>query len=110
MHRWQIAQRFAQPDWSIVDLWVARALLAQGWPPDQVQIIIRLGSPHFPRRHSNPEDYLRRTVARAFPFPSPGETVCGAHDRTFAAAAPANSDFRVFIHDSQPAFSQGLAL
>ena len=89
MHRWQIAQRFASPDWSIVDLWVARALLAQGWPPDQVQIIIRLGSPHFPRRHTHPDDYLRRTVARAFPFPSPGPAVCGAHDRT-PAAAPAN--------------------
>ena len=72
IQRWQIAQRFVPPDWSIVDLWIARALLAQGWPPDQVQIILRLGSPHFPRRHTNPEDYLRRTLARAFPFPSPG--------------------------------------
>jgi hypothetical protein len=86
MHRWQIAQRFAPPDWSIVDLWVARALLAQGWPPDQVQIIIRLGSPHFPRRHTHPDDYLRRTLARAIPFPPPGAAVCGAHDRTPAAA------------------------
>jgi hypothetical protein len=86
MHRWQIAQRFAPPDWSIVDLWVARALLAQGWPPDQVQIIIRLGSPHFPRRHTHPDDYLRRTLARAIPFPSPGPAACVAHDRTPAAA------------------------
>jgi len=30
VHRWQIAERFAPPDWSIVDLWIARALLAQG--------------------------------------------------------------------------------
>jgi len=86
MRRWQIAQRFAPPDWSIVDLWVARALLAEGLPPDQVQTILRLGSPHFPRRHSHPDDYLRRTVARAFPFPSPGAAVCVAHDRTPAAA------------------------
>ena len=86
MHRWQIAPRFAPPDWSIVDLWVARALLAQGWPPDQVQIILRLGSPHFPRRHTNPDDYLRRTLARAFSVPSPGPAVCGAHDRTPAPA------------------------
>jgi hypothetical protein len=86
MDRWQIAERFAPPDWSIVDLWMARALLAQGWPPDQVQIIIRLGSPHFPRRHTHPDDYLRRTLARALPFPSPGAAVCGAHDRTPAAA------------------------
>ena len=69
MHRWQIAERFAPPDWSIVDLWIARALLAQGRPPDQVQSIVRLGSPHFPRRHTNPDDYLRRTLARAFSFP-----------------------------------------
>jgi hypothetical protein len=90
MRRWQIAQRFAPPDWSIVDLWVARALLAQGWAPDQVQDILRLGSPHFPRRHTHPDDYLRRTVARAFPFPSPGAAMCGAHDRTSTAAARAN--------------------
>lgn len=89
MHRWQIAERFAQPDWSIVDLWIARALLAQGLPPDQVQIILRLGSPHFPRRHTNPDDYLRRTLAHARAFPSPGPPVCVAHDRP-PAATPAN--------------------
>jgi hypothetical protein len=87
MRRWQIAQRFAPPDWSIVDLWVARALLAQGWAPDQVQDILRLGSPHFPRRHTHPDDYLRRTLARAFPFPPPGPPVCVAHDRTPVVAA-----------------------
>lgn len=86
MHRWQIAERFVPPDWSILDLWIARALLAQGWPPDQVQIIVRLGSPHFPRRHTDPDDYLRRTLARAFPFPSPGPAVCVAHHRPPAAA------------------------
>lgn len=92
VHRWQIAERFAPPDWSIVDLWMARALLAQGLPPDQVQIILRLGSPHFPRRHTNPDDYLRRTMARALSFPFPGPSVCGAHDRTPAAANRACSN------------------
>ena len=36
VRRWHIARRFPQPDWSIVDLWVARALLAQGAPPARV--------------------------------------------------------------------------
>jgi hypothetical protein len=71
VRRWHIAERFVPPDWSIVDLWIARVLLAQGLAPDQVQTILRLGSPQFPRRHGNPEDYLRRTLARAFPFPAP---------------------------------------
>jgi hypothetical protein len=39
--------------------------------------VLRVGSPGFPRRHSHPEDYLNRTIARAlneiqaaaFPFP-----------------------------------------
>jgi hypothetical protein len=65
MRRWRIAERFPQPDWSIVDLWVARALLFQGMLPAQVQAILQLGSPQFPRRHGNPQDYLRRTLARA---------------------------------------------
>jgi hypothetical protein len=47
MRRWHIARRFPQPDWSIVDLWVARALVAQGAPPAQVQAILRSGSPRF---------------------------------------------------------------
>ena len=69
MERWHIHQRFPQPDWSIVDWWVARHLLARHWSPTQVQEILRLASPQFPRRHGNPEDYLSRTVARAtFPF------------------------------------------
>src|SRR5271169_489037 len=71
MQRWHIAERFAQPDWSILDLWIARQLLAQGTPAEQVQDIVRLGSPHFPRHHGDPDDYLRRTLARAA-FPSPG--------------------------------------
>ena len=78
MQRWHIRQRFPQPDWSIVDCWVARHLLRQSWAPAQVREILRLASPDFPRRHGAPDDYLRRTVARAaFPFsPRP---VCTDH-------------------------------
>jgi hypothetical protein len=76
MQRWHITQRFAQPDWSIVDLWIARYLLSHGTPSPQVETIVRLGSPQFPRRHSDPDDYLRRTLARAA-FPAPrGRAVC----------------------------------
>jgi DNA primase RepB-like protein len=80
MQRWHIRQRFPQPDWSIVDCWVARHLLRQGWAPAQVHEILRLASPHFPRRHGNPDDYLRRTVARAA-FPFPPRPVCADHAR-----------------------------
>ena len=80
IQRWHILERFPQPDWSIVDLWVARHLLWQGTPATQVQTILRIASPHFPRRHGNPDDYLRRTVARAA-FPSPGRAVCIRHAR-----------------------------
>ncbi len=80
MERWHIRQRFPQPDWSIVDWWVARHLLSQRWTPAQVLEILRLASPQFPRRHGDPDDYLRRTVARAaFPFPRP--PVCADHAR-----------------------------
>ena len=75
MQRWRIADRFPQPDWSIVDLWVARYLLAQGTPAPQIETILRLASPHFPRRHSHPDDYLRRTLARAA-FPAPRGARC----------------------------------
>jgi hypothetical protein len=84
MQRWHILERFPQPDWSIVDLWVARFLLAQGKSASQIQTVLRLASPHFPRRHGDPDDYLRRTVARAA-FPSPAtRTVCHDHDRASA--------------------------
>jgi hypothetical protein len=77
MQRWRIADRFPQPDWSIVDLWVARYLLSQGTPAIKVETILRLASPHFPRRHSYPDDYLRRTLARAA-FPAPGGALCAS--------------------------------
>ena len=81
MERWHIRQRFPQPDWSVVDWWVARHLLRQRWAPAQVHEILRLASPHFPRRHGNPDDYLRRTIARAA-FPFPRRPVCADHART----------------------------
>ena len=84
MQRWHIRERFPQPDWSIVDLWVARHLFSQGKPAVQIQAILRLASPHFPRRHGDPEDYLRRTIARAA-FSSPGRAVCPPHDLASAA-------------------------
>jgi RepB DNA-primase N-terminal domain/RepB DNA-primase C-terminal helical domain len=83
--RWHITQRFRAPDWSIVDLWVARHLLFQGMPAIQVAHVLRLASPQFPRRHNDPEDYLSRTLARAA-FPAPGGAVCGAHGRAPAVA------------------------
>ena len=70
MRRWRIVERFAQPDWSIVDLWIARQLLSQGMLAERVQDVLRLGSPYFPRRHTDPDDYLRRTVAHALSFPT----------------------------------------
>ena len=79
MERWHILARFPQPDWSIVDLWVARHLLSQGQLAPQIETILRLASPHFPRRHGDPDGYLRRTVARAA-FPAPERAVCDDHD------------------------------
>ena len=70
IQRWRIMERFAPPDWSIVDLWIARKLLSQGMRAEQVQDVLRLASPHFPRRHTDPDNYLRRTVAHALSFPA----------------------------------------
>jgi len=65
IEHWHIRDRFVRPDWSIVDLWLARKLLAMHITPAQVRTVLRLGSPDFPRHHGDPEDYLRRTLARA---------------------------------------------
>jgi hypothetical protein len=74
LHRLHIPQRFSPPDWSIADLWIAQRLLRCRVPDDQIRAVLQLGSPGFPRRHSDPEDYLRRTLARAAqplrPFPA----------------------------------------
>ena len=84
MKRWHIQERFPQIDWSIVDLWVARQLFAMHISPTQVEAIIRLGSPNFPRHHGDPVDYLRRTLARAaLPVPT-SPTVCSTHASTLA--------------------------
>lgn len=81
-HAWllrlRIPQRFPQPDWSIADKWVAKELLRRSVPPATVAGILQGGSPGFPRRHADPLDYLRRTIARACRelsgarFPPPG--------------------------------------
>ena len=63
--RLRIPQRFPHPDWSIADLWIAKELLRCRTPAAQVLAILRLGSPGFPRRHYQPEDYLARTLRRA---------------------------------------------
>jgi len=87
MERWRIRQRFPQPDWSILDLWIARQLRRQGRTPAEIRAAIWLGSPEFPRGHSDPEDYLRRTLARAaFPAPPQGAT-CVTHGRAPETAA-----------------------
>lgn len=65
MQRLRIIERFPRPDWSIVDLWIARELLARGTPTAEVEALLRFGSPDFPRAHGDPDDYLSRTLARA---------------------------------------------
>jgi hypothetical protein len=60
-----LLRRFPVPDWSIADYRVARLLLQEGRGAEQVAAILRQGSPGFPRRHGQPDDYLRRTVQSA---------------------------------------------
>jgi hypothetical protein len=87
LNRLRIPQRFPQPDWSIADKWIAKALLRQGTPAAAVEALLRCGSPGFPRRHAAPEDYLRRTLARALyelhgvAFPAPAHGAHCVHDR-----------------------------
>src|SRR3984893_1108086 len=82
LQRLRIPQRFPHPDWSIADKWIAKELLRQGTPVAAVAELLRCGSPGFPRRHADPQDYLRRTLARALgelagnAFPAPPR---GAH-------------------------------
>ena len=64
----RILTRYPSPDWSIADTWIARDLLATGTDPDLVAAVLRYGSPGFPRRHADPEDYLRRTLRCAALF------------------------------------------
>lgn len=81
VEQWRVRERFPQPDWSIVDLWVARHLLSQGIVVAKIREVLRLASPHFPRRHSDPDDYLQRTVAYAvaFPFSPARAALCATH-------------------------------
>jgi len=62
LHRLHILERYPCPDWSIADKWIARELLRTGTPADAVAAVLRHGSPGFPRRHADPEDYLQRTL------------------------------------------------
>jgi len=62
LNRLRIRERYPAPDWSIADRWVARKLLTTGADPALVAAVLRHGSPGFPRRHADPEDYLRRTL------------------------------------------------
>jgi len=89
MTRLRISERFPQPDWSIVDLWIARELLARDTPLPEVEALLRFGSPNFPRGHGDPEDYLSRTLARAA-FPAPRRAVWATH-ATASAPVPADS-------------------
>lgn len=68
LNRLRICARYPSPDWSVADTWVAREFLATGTAPELVAAILRYGSPSFPRRHANPEDYLRRTLRCAALF------------------------------------------
>ena len=68
VNRLRILARYPSPDWSIADAWVARELLATGIDPALVAAVLRYGSPGFPRRHADPEDYVRRTLRRATLF------------------------------------------
>jgi len=63
--RLRILERYPSPDWSIADKWVARELLQTGTPTATVAAVLCHGSPGFPRRHADPEDYLRRTISCA---------------------------------------------
>jgi hypothetical protein len=82
LQRLRIPQRFPHPDWSIADKWIAKELLRQGTPVAAVADLLREGSPGFPRHHADPQNYLRRTLARALcelagrPFPASAR---GAH-------------------------------
>jgi len=95
MTRWRVGERFPQPDWNIVDLWVARHLLAQGMPATQSADILRLASPQFPRCHGDPQDYLRRTIARAA-FPPRGGSVWEHHH---GSSVPRHAGQGLFTND-----------
>ena len=109
LQRLRIPQHFPQPDWSVADKWVAKELLRQGTPATQVAAILASGSPGFPRRHADPQDYLCRTLTcaarelNASLFPGreaplhrqttpPAPPVCHAESLSGWPAAPAASE------------------
>lgn len=67
LRRLRILERYPSPDWSIVDKWIARELLCTGYSAETVAAVLRHGSPDFPRRHADPQDYLQRTLRCAAP-------------------------------------------
>jgi len=97
LHRLRILQRYPQPDWSIADQWVAQELLRRGVAAATVAGILQGGSPGFPRRHADPLDYLRRTLACAFrewaatPFSPQGGPCVDAHGCAPETAAGTSS-------------------
>jgi hypothetical protein len=86
LQRLRIPQRFPHTDWSVADQWIAKELLRQGTPVAAVAELLRWGSPGFPRRHADPQDYLRRTLARALgelagnAFPAPARGARCVHE------------------------------
>ena len=86
LHRWRILERYPSPDWRIVDKWIARELLQAGYPLAAIAADLRHGSPGFPRRHGDSEDYLRRTLRcaarqiRSSVFPAPFSPCSAAPD------------------------------
>jgi hypothetical protein len=86
LQRLRIPQRFPHTDWSVADKWIAKELLRQGTPVAAVAELLRWGSPGFPRRHADPQDYLRRTLARALgelagnAFPAPARGARCVHE------------------------------
>jgi len=88
LQRLRIPQRFSPPDWSIADKWIAKELLRRGTPVATVADLLRCGSPGFPRRHADPQNYLHRTLARALrelaladrSFPAPARGADCVHE------------------------------
>ena len=113
LQRLRIPQRFPHPDWSIADKWIAKELLRRGTPVAAVADLLRCGSPGFPRHHADPQNYLRRTLARALgelagrPFPAPARGAHCVHERRVppetSAAKPPVRPFMTGSREAAPA-------
>ena len=102
----RIPQRFPRADWSIADLWIVQELFRCRTPVAQVQAILRLGSPGFPRRHSQPQDYLARTLRRAALDLEPAVSLrVRAHpvSRSVSIRSSINSSDRIARSPAKPA-------